>query len=225
MDEIEQGYLEKIVKKRPEAVFEIFRSYDASDDVIRDRVFDRLLGISWQEIEQKIDAAILFDSYGDEQYFYEGTPYDYIRYFLRVIRPKAGEVIYDLGAGYGRVVLYGAITSSAQFRGIEIVPDRIQKAQKAIKRFGIRNAEIIAGNALDLDYSDGDIFFLFNPFRKDTLEKIGAKLKEMAAKKDFRLVTWGGNSNDFFESQNWLKKTAEKPVEYAKIDFFSTKKV
>jgi len=217
------NYLKKKVDQDPRAIKEIFRSYDGSDEPINDRVFDDLLGISWKTREKLISPKKLQDRFGIEQFRYEGTPYSYIRKFLAVIKPKKDDFIYDLGSGYGRVCLYSSLTSNAQVVGIELVPERVFAANEAKKRFDIRNVSFIQNNVLDQDFSDGTIFFLFNPFFRETLEKVSSRLEEIAAKKIIRIATWGGASNDYLREQDWLDEIISLNLPKASMEVFESK--
>lgn len=59
---------------------------------------------SWKDLRKK---------FGREQFYYSGTHYELIRRVIRIIKPKANDVVYDLGCGYGRFVLYGALVKGA----------------------------------------------------------------------------------------------------------------
>lgn len=104
------------------------------------------------------------NSFTDTAYVYEGTKYPLIRKILHEIQPKKDDIIYDIGSGYGRFCMYGALTTEATFKGVEAVETRHQKAVESKEALGVSNVEFLNANALDVDYSDGTIFYLFNPF-------------------------------------------------------------
>jgi SAM-dependent methyltransferase len=205
-----------------EDVKNIFLEFHESKLIKGDRELDEILGTRSKDNEKDIDRDWLISEYGMEQYLYEGTPYDYIRYIIHKLKPKQEEVIYDLGSGYGRLVLYGALTTRATYRGVEIVPERVLAAERAKNNLGLRNAEFYQGNVVDLDISGGDIYFLFNPFFHETLESVGKKLKDIAQKGKIKIITWGGASNEFFEEQEWLNLASNKNFAYNKIQFFES---
>lgn len=94
-----------------------------------------------------------------EQVKYEPTPYNYVLEFLNFFKPKKNDVVYDLGSGFGRVVILSALNCDAKFKGIELAENRVDIANEIREQFGLTNAEFICQNILDADYSDGDIFF------------------------------------------------------------------
>jgi SAM-dependent methyltransferase len=185
------------------------------EGVLSDRLFKE-----FEQQDLSIDTKRLFQKFGFEQFNYEPTPYFYVRDFVRHLNPKPWQIVYDLGSGYGRVVLYGAMNSPAFFKGVEIVPERVRSADLIRQRLGIQNAEFYAGNVLDFDLSDGDTFFLFNPFSTDTLARVGKKLCKIAACKKIKIATWGGPSNSYFKNENWVELVEESSKKVAKIDYF-----
>ena len=186
-----------------EETVRIFHFLDNNPEhLVHLKAIDWLLGI--QEVDENLE--LVRQKYGDEQYEYQGTPYEFIADFLHALNLGSEDVLYDLGSGYGRIVLYAAITTNCgKCKGIEIVPERVRISQNAARSLLLSNVEFIQGNVIDCDFSDGTVFFLFNPFTWQTLEKIGEKFKKIASKKKIRIVTWGGPSVAYLERQSWLR--------------------
>lgn len=206
----------------PDKIEQSIREFHQFKLSLDDDELDAILGIESKKKEKIIDKSTLANKYGVEQYIYEGTPYAYIRYIIHRLSPKKHENIYDLGSGYGRFVLYGALTTLANFQGVEIVEERVSTAQSVIDRLNLSNASLIRGNVTEINLSDGDIYFLFNPFFRETLEIIGQRLSRITYKK-IRIVTWGGASNDFFGEQRWLKLLGSTDSAFYKIQFFESR--
>ncbi|HOX40563.1 MAG TPA: methyltransferase domain-containing protein [bacterium] len=185
----------------------------------QDREIDKILGFD-RKAEGKVNFFSLARAFGSEQFIYEATPYDSIRQFIEVMDPKSHDIVYDLGAGYGRVVLFGALLSPAIFVGIEIVPERVRLAERIRRHLEIENAYFKVGNVLSHDFSDGTIFFLFNPFVQETLEAVGERLRKIAKRKQIKIATWGGSSNDYFSRQNWLSEV--KPLLDSRLQYFTS---
>lgn len=166
------------------------------EDRAREKALDRLLLIDHQ-----------FEGLSDvdgEQPAYDGSDYEDIRRFLKIAGPKPGDVIYDLGAGYGRVILMGAIThTDVTFKGIELVADRVRDANEVREKFELENAEFIHGNVRDVDFSEGNIFYMFNPFTNETLNIVMSKLSAIARNKRILIATtWMGRTLDI---NPWLR--------------------
>ncbi len=168
-----------------------------------DARIDELLGIpesdhrTWErELEERYD--------GLEQTYYEGTSYERIREIFRALKLTAGDVVYDLGCGYGRLVFYGALTTEAQFRGVELVPERVRAARAVKERLAIENAEIVEGHVLGQDFSDGNIFYMFDPFSKETLWQVLERLQTISERKPITIVSH--YMRDSLDGLPWLKR-------------------
>ncbi len=198
--------LKQRINTNPHSVRDIFKAYDTQKIDLSDEILDDFLGLDIATVESGVNQRTISRRYGPEQFTYEGTPYDFTRIFLEVVDPSETDVVYDLGAGYGRVLLYGALTRQSLFRGIEIVPERVGMIQKAIDRFSISNAQISRQNVLDSDFSDGTIFFLFNPFGNATITEVLKRLHDLAKKRSITIVAWGGGGVAQFSELRWLKE-------------------
>lgn len=202
LKEAEDG-LGKKTMGNPEEVRSFIARLHTSEGDIDSLAMDDLIGIGPEKNEGNIDTDELEERYGHEQYTYHGTPYDLIRGFLRNLNLSKNDVLYDLGCGYGRIPLYGAMTTPAKYRGIEIVRERVAEANAVKNKFQLGNVEFRQGNVLKENYADGSVFFLFSPFVEETLEKVGGKLQEIAKSKKIKVVSFGPSTN-YFQSQDWL---------------------
>ena len=92
---------------------------------------------------------------------------------LEMLKVKSGDVIYDLGSGDGRILIWAAEEFGAQGVGIEIDPSRVAYSRILIRLKGLSSKiRIIRQNLLEADLSGADIVVLF------LLPKILGKLKE-----------------------------------------------
>ncbi len=184
-----------------------FHNYkiEKTDDEI-----NTLLGLMEMQQEEKVSRPDLDAHFGLEQYTYEGTPYEYTRWFLHMLDPQKDDVVYDLGSGYGRVPLYGAITTPAHYKGIEIVPERVDLARDVKQRLGLPNVTFISAPVSDCDFSDGTLFFLFNPFLEKTFRDTLDRLETLAKNKRIRIVCWGGGRTELLGFQPWLHEMSKE---------------
>jgi SAM-dependent methyltransferase len=180
-----------------------FRSWHASACSLDDKQLDRSLGIRVAKIERTLDASKLMLEFENEHLIYSPTPYDVIRNTMRALNPSSRDTFYDLGAGYGRVLFYGALTHSATFRGIELVRDRVHEANRVKRALALRTLDFRQGNAQTADFSDGNIFFLFNPFFLEVLSVVGLRLRRLATHRQIQIVSVA-NSNQYFAGQSCL---------------------
>jgi SAM-dependent methyltransferase len=188
---------------RVERLASRFRAWHHSDEPLDDYAIDRMLGFRSEAIEARLRIGKLLLEFGDELLFYDPTPYTFIRSLFRSLKPEKKNVFYDLGSGYGRVLMYGGLISQATFRGIEVVPQRVAEANRVRDRLNLRNVEFVRGNAPEMDFDDGDLFFFYNPFFKRTLREVSGRLKRIASQRAIRIASVG-RSSDHFGGQDWL---------------------
>ena len=105
------------------------------------------------------------------------TPQPIVERMLEAGHVKAGELVYDLGSGDGRVVITAAQKFGAKAVGIEIRPDLCRIATERIKAAGLEDrVKIVQGSALRVDLSPADVVTMFllttsNERLKPALEK------------------------------------------------------
>lgn len=195
MSEYYRPFREALVEA-PQNLRAVFQAFDNAYSSPNNCFLDDILGIpqmpgNKKEFAQQSDVMPGEDSF--MSYGYEGTDYRHARDILRFIKPSEDDVVYDIGSGYGRFVFYGALTTNAQFRGIELIKRRHENAEKIKKDFGIENAQFINENALNVDISDGTVFYMFNPFYPTAIEaqhSFEAKLQELARRKSIKIVAY-----------------------------------
>lgn len=91
--------------------------------------------------------------------------YNRAREFYKLARPKNGDVVWDLGCGHGRILLYGAaLFPEVSFKGVDVVTARVAAMQRAADRSHLKNVVGHVASVLDIDFSDGHHFYFFNPF-------------------------------------------------------------
>lgn len=192
-----------------------------------DNWIDSILGIQFDETESHIDFEKLHRIYPNdtfrERYSKDSTQtyYSDIRSMTKCLHLTANDTLYDLGSWYGRVLIYAAVNSPAQCKGIEIVPERVASCQAVRGRLQLDNLNFMTGNVLQQDYSDGNIFFLFNPFSRETLEAVGEQLKKLAEHKKIKIASRGSSTN-YFHYQPRLQRIASEARKLGRIDLFES---
>jgi protein-L-isoaspartate O-methyltransferase len=67
------------------------------------------------------------------------TPPDVVDRMLALAQVTAGDVVYDLGCGDGRIVIAAARTYGARAVGVDIDPTRIEEARTNARRAGVEH--------------------------------------------------------------------------------------
>ncbi len=90
------------------------------------------------------------------------TPRAVVDGMLELAGVHAGDVLYDLGAGDGRIVIAAAQRFGIRAVGIEINPRMVEIARANVRRAGVeRLVEIRQGDALAADLREASVVTLF----------------------------------------------------------------
>ncbi len=129
-------------------------SLPVSDEPDADDAFDRRLPRRMQ-----VKSSIHF------------TPIAVARHAARWLAPHPGMRVLDVGAGPGKFCLVAAgEVPDGMFVGVELRPHLVRAARKLAKQLAVPNVAFIDGDALDLDWTEYDSFYFYNPFAEQMFE-------------------------------------------------------
>jgi len=98
------------------------------------------------------------------------TPASVARRIAKLLAPP-GAVVLDVGAGAGMFCIAAALAQEdASFVGVEWRPRLVDVANAVAAHVHAHNARFVLADALDLDWSDYDAFYLYNPFAEHVME-------------------------------------------------------
>jgi SAM-dependent methyltransferase len=90
------------------------------------------------------------------------TPQEVVERMLAMAEVKAGDVVYDLGCGDGRLVITAAKRFGVHGLGVDIDPDRIAESKANARREGVeRLVEFRQQDARDVDLSGATVVTLY----------------------------------------------------------------
>jgi hypothetical protein len=96
---------------------------------------------------------------------FEPTPDEVAIRMLELARVTPTDVIYDLGAGDGRVLILAAQRFGARGFGFEIDPQRLQQARSNAKKAGVQSlVQFKKQSMLDADLSNATVVTLYLPW-------------------------------------------------------------
>jgi predicted RNA methylase len=118
----------------------------------------------------------------------KGSPYEAVSYYLLEKLLSAfrkfsdSKSIIDLGCGKGRVMVVAAYFGFTSITGVDFAKELCEEAEanmiKVQKKFTDLKWKVICNDVLNYDISPDDcVFFMFNPFTKDILEKFLQKIE------------------------------------------------
>lgn len=133
---------------------------------------------------------------------YYPTPDAVVEKMLRLGELKAGEKMFDLGSGDGRIVIMAAQKFQAQATGVELEKTLVRQSMEKIRALGLeKTARIVSGDLLQQDYSSADLVTVYLlPLSNDRLQP----LLDRQLKPGARVV-----SHDF-EFKNWTPEKVER---------------
>jgi predicted RNA methylase len=86
------------------------------------------------------------------------TPQLIVERMLEAGRVTAGDVVFDLGSGDGRVIITAAQKYGARGVGIEIRPELCRRAKERIKTLNLEDrVRVVEGSALRVDLSEANV--------------------------------------------------------------------
>ncbi|MEM2813872.1 MAG: methyltransferase domain-containing protein, partial [Candidatus Methanomethylicia archaeon] len=90
------------------------------------------------------------------------TPENVARRMLQLCNVKPGELVYDLGAGDGRILFIAAKEFKARAVGIEIRPQLVKQIEERILAENLQGVvRIIHGNFFDVSIRDADVVTMY----------------------------------------------------------------
>jgi protein-L-isoaspartate O-methyltransferase len=90
------------------------------------------------------------------------SPQHVVERMLDLASPKAGEVVYDLGCGDGRVLITAAQKYNTKAVGIELDQRLVQRATDRIAQMNLQNrVKVLQGDLLQADLSGADVVIIY----------------------------------------------------------------
>lgn len=126
---------------------------------------------------------------------YVPSPLPVIQHMLKLADLKAGDVLFDLGAGDGRTVIMAAKSFAARAVGVELREDLAKKALSTIHDNGLADrVTIVNGDMFSVKLTSADVVFLY--LTTSANEKIRPKLETelrqgvRVVSHDYEIVGW-----------------------------------
>src|SRR5438045_956377 len=133
---------------------------------------------------------------------YYPTPETVVEKMLQLGGLKAGEKMYDLGSGDGRIVITAARKFHAEAVGVELDKDLCKQSTAKILQLGLeKNAHIINGDLLKQNYGSADLVTVY--LLPDSINNKVQPILDKQLKKGARIV-----AHDF-EFRNWTPEKVE----------------
>jgi protein-L-isoaspartate O-methyltransferase len=139
---------------------------------------------------------------GDKLAPYYPTPQTIVEKMLQMGGLKAGEKMFDLGSGDGRIVIMAAQKFHAEAVGVELDKDLCRQSMARIQKLGLeKTARIVNGDLLRQNYSSADLVTVY--LLPESIDSKVQPLLDKQLKKGARVV-----AHDF-EFKGWTPEKVE----------------
>jgi precorrin-6B methylase 2 len=136
-----------------------------------------------------------------------------LRTWLEELKPKDGETVADLGAGYGRLgFILARHFPGVNFLGLELVTERVKEGAKALANFPAPNARLETANLLRANTPEADIYFIYDFGARESILKVLDDLKRIAKTANIRVVGRGRRVRDLIEREHPWLGSVHQPV-------------
>jgi protein-L-isoaspartate O-methyltransferase len=133
---------------------------------------------------------------------YYPTPETIVMKMLQLGGLKAGEKMFDLGSGDGRIVILAAQKFHAEATGVELDKDLCRQSAARIQKLGLeKSARIVNGDLLKQNYGSADLVTVY--LLPESIDNKVQPLLEKQLKKGARVV-----AHDF-EFKSWKPEKVE----------------
>jgi hypothetical protein len=150
-------------------------------------LLERILAVPFLERDAWVDALLGIDSPPpDDAHLPRGAvPYlpcgvDEILAAIREAPITERDELVDLGAGLGRVVMLVHLVTGAGARGIEIQEHLARRARERAAELGCSDVSFVHADATETEL-EGTIFFLYAPCNGAMLERLMARIEQVAS--------------------------------------------
>lgn len=136
--------------------------------------------------------------------------YGLIARYIGLLQLEHSDVIYDLGCGTGRPLCLFARQNVARCVGVELDFSLAEIARRNASNLIGRRADIsiVWADAASLDYHDGTVFWLYNPFGKATMASVLAGIHRglQHSHRQVRFCYVTPDEEEEFSTCGWLTK-------------------
>jgi precorrin-6B methylase 2 len=131
--------------------------------------------------ERLRDVIGFLKAYGNEHLVFEPASFADIRAIVHTLALTRDDRVYDVGAGYGHFVFYGAGVTQARFVAVELVARRCAAMRRTAALLGAERLTVVDADASTLPMADATVLFLNSPFYPARSGQIARSLTRAAA--------------------------------------------
>ena len=157
-----------------------------------------------------------------EMIHYEQTPAAALLELVDRVPLGASDVLWDLGAGLGRIPILVHLLTGVATRGVEIEPAYCAYARRCASDLGLGGVSFVCADAREADYADGSVFFMFTPFVGGILDAVLRLLAQQAARRSITVCVYGPTTPTVAQ-QDWLCSTDGNSLDAYRLAIFRSR--
>lgn len=144
---------------------------------------------------------------------YVPLPYEVVFRILKHLALKSEDVFIDVGCGKGRVTCCASTYSLQKVIALDLNETLVKAAIENARRMrGCKSSVVgVTADATQFNYQEVTVIYMYNPFGRDIMERMIAKVAESVAETPRRIrIVYANNLHEEpLLAQPWLEKTAE----------------
>lgn len=173
-------------------------------EIVKEHRFEKKANIKTDEIYFFKDNFSLYK----DGLIYQPTPYCLLEKIIDYLKPKPEDIFVDFGCGKGRAVFFVALQKLRKVIGIELNKELIDIAHRNLINFKLNKTaiEFINDDVANFRVKEETIFFMFNPFGCQTLQRVLDNIKNslLDNPRQIRIVYCVPTHRFLLDNEGWL---------------------
>lgn len=138
------------------------------------------------------------------------TPYQELVKICHHLDPQAGEVMVDLGAGYGRLgLVLNELYKEVHFKGYELVPERVIEGNRVFENFNCDNAKLFIQDLTDIRFEipNANFYFIYDYGKVAHIRETLKQVERFTESGKFKVIARGKGTRSIIEHEHpWLSQ-------------------
>lgn len=121
------------------------------------------------------------------------TPIPILSEISQKLNFQPGQTLVDIGSGHGNPgLVLGALNPGLQITGYDVVPFKVNSAQRLGKKFGLSNVQFIEQNLGDPNFKlpDADYYYFFNPVKENVMREMAEQIIAVSRRRDVKVIVY-----------------------------------
>lgn len=188
-------------------------------------IWERLNGLDFSKQMENAEIGISLE---DGNCFSSSAYFKEVKTVLNDLRPNQEDSIFDFGFGKGATLALFNKYPFKKIGGIELSDTLVKIANRNLSRLGIKNAELINGNAVSYEnLDDYNHFYFYNPFPEHIMSSVIQNIEQSAKRKPrtIKIIYCNPAKHRRIVSSNtfFLEKRYDSDISWAVINVYRNK--